>query len=355
MIRTNGQPRGFTLIELLVVISIIGMLMALLLPAVMSARESGRANTCRNNMRNLGTALLTFEESRKKFPGFNNKLGPQTTSNGNGNRSWVFMILPHMDQVSLYNDLRNTDTLNSAITLALEVTVCPSTPDWQNITAPNYYVVNSGQLDLFSNSWNVSPWVHKPWDFPGNGVFYNEGVNNGYPNQYKMPITSTKSITDGLGTTLMVSENADAASWLGGFFNNADPVRPTERYLGFTYHSADGQPGTPGSVDEPLGINVNTGKSKNSSPQDSSWEYTRPSSYHPGGVNVMFCDSHVRFMSETISYGVYQALMTSRSELVVDAYANTNPDTNSPYYPYGPPLPATHAARNVRISASDIP
>ena len=68
------ERRGFTLVELLVVIAIIGTLVALLLPAVQSARETARGNTCRNNMKQLMTALANMDSTLKKLPGYSNEV-----------------------------------------------------------------------------------------------------------------------------------------------------------------------------------------------------------------------------------------------------------------------------------------
>ena len=78
------KSRGFTLVELLVVIAIIGTLVALLLPAVQSARESARGNTCRNNMKQLALSLANMDPQLKRLPGYSNELfNPNGTKTGN--------------------------------------------------------------------------------------------------------------------------------------------------------------------------------------------------------------------------------------------------------------------------------
>jgi prepilin-type processing-associated H-X9-DG protein len=107
--------------------------------------------------------------------------------------------------------------------------------------------------------------------------------------------------------------------------------------MGFTYHHANGQPGTASLTPaESMGLNVNFGQSKNGSTVDTSVGWARASSFHPNGMNFVFCDGHVRFLSDTIAYGVFQALMTPRGNASYDNSTGTKFVTT--------PLSSAHAA-----------
>src|SRR3990172_623459 len=107
------KRRGFTLVELLVVIAIIGTLVALLLPAVQAARETARGNTCRNNMKQLMTALTNMDTTQKKLPGYINEVSDPTSiiqisanvrrATSGRRASWLVMCFPYMEQTPVWD------------------------------------------------------------------------------------------------------------------------------------------------------------------------------------------------------------------------------------------------------------
>jgi prepilin-type N-terminal cleavage/methylation domain-containing protein len=139
------RKSGFTLVELLVVITIIGMLMALLLPAVQAAREHGRRTQCINNQKEVGTGAVSFEAARGSLPGFTSKIA--TPAGKSVDAGWAVALLPFLDRRDLADRWKANPTPGKTKTdfnVPLRVMYCPSDPPdalGQN-DGPCSYVIN---------------------------------------------------------------------------------------------------------------------------------------------------------------------------------------------------------------------
>lgn len=329
---------GYTLIELLVTISIIGMLLALLLPAVQQARESGRANTCRNNLRNGTHAVTNFVSAHTFYPGFREPLEVELAS-ANGSTTdelvpvgWVVQILPFLERSDVYHLWRSPQQCLAAgidwpPQLRLSVLSCPSSLPPDSLKSPCAYVANSGISDAFpiGTTASVSPF---PADFQANGIFFNHYVQRPaaaapanfvfLPSLPPLIFTTQNYVTahDGTSQTFMLSENNNVPIYA------PSGVPPS----GLTSGPGPwGDPATSGSErdtcfiwwpdkapSEAMKINAVP-----STPNATNYYFyfVHPASNHPGGVNASFCDGHVRFVSQDIDYFVYCLLMTPHGAL----------------------------------------
>jgi prepilin-type N-terminal cleavage/methylation domain-containing protein len=283
-----GAKKGFTIVELLVVITIIGLLMALLLPAINSARRTARETQCLNNQRNLGQAMLTYASKKENFPG---RLSEIPTSAGVTPVTWVTRLLPFLDRNDWY-DAVSTNGPASISNAYMELVVCPSDPPPTLENPILNYVANTGV-------WDPDPSDLNGWrDTPANGVCHNligMTTGKGQVRQKAMSVRVSPayvSNNDGTSTTLLLSENVR--------------LFPTQNWLAPTYEGDTGMVW----ASDPARMQVPINREPELLPDAINMQMSRPSSQHAGIVMATFCDGHVARLNEEIDMTVYARLMT---------------------------------------------
>ncbi|HMO83902.1 MAG TPA: DUF1559 domain-containing protein [Lacipirellulaceae bacterium] len=311
--------RAFTLVELLVVIAIIGVLVALLLPAVQAAREAARRAQCVNNLKQIGLAMQMHHDAKGTLPG-----GAMSCCNG----TWANFILPYLEQghfaalweknsrgePALYTSSHN---LRNFMQMRIGLYTCPSdTPNAPTVTSqvpiPNHnYAANYGNTTYAQNDYLGVTFKGAPF---GNiaKVNYRPGINPyfDYFDNWSRPyrgLATFKEITDGLSNTLLASEIvqgplndlrgrivgfADGGSFTG--WNAPNSSLPDNMKSGMGCNSA--------AVDSPPCINVS------SSADSGDTSYLGSRSRHPWGVNSLFADGSVSYFSDDTAIEVWRAV-----------------------------------------------
>ena len=318
--RRPPLSQGFTLIELLVVIFIIGLLAALLIPAVQSARESACRSECANNFKQIGLALQNYQASWQTFPpGLISRVQIQTDKSATIGPGWAWgsMALMYMEQGPLSNaaNFSLSPGAFAQITVtrcSLQCYLCPSAGGELGTTIDlgrNFVKVNGISPGHYVGS---AGWFDSSTAFPGTSLVAGDGVL--YPNSR----VSSASITDGTSQTVIAGErspNVSSATWSG--VPGLDKVVTLCTKFSWPVNSCVSGVfltlSRSGPSTDTLGGNGPGGYTPNDpgSGADGFW------SRHPGGCNFLYADGSVHFIKSSINPASFRAMLSRNGGEIV--------------------------------------
>jgi prepilin-type N-terminal cleavage/methylation domain-containing protein len=327
------KPTAFTLVELLVVIAIIGVLVALLLPAVQAAREAARRTQCVNNLKQIGLAVQNYHDAHKTVPVSARPVGLTSAPR----IAALTHLLPYFEQGNLRDQFDLTKNWGHAdnrtvVSSRLETLLCPSDPEsesrldgipeatpWQpNVSAPTDYsptiwvdkrLATAGLVDVTNSDANGVP-----LDAPG-------------IMEYNNTQSSFKMVRDGLSNTILIAESAGRPFLYRKDTRVSDDLNTARLNSGGWARPAsdlniDGST-TDGTQDVgSCAINCTNGIDVVASgyphPYYNTFGTGEPYAFHPGIANHVFGDGSVRSISEEIDIREYARLVTRDGGEIVD-------------------------------------
>ncbi len=334
--KADQRYNGFTLVELLVSIAIIGMLIALLLPAVQAAREAARRTQCVNHLKQLGLALHNFEAARQTFPAgylsdrVTDPSPDPVTWDAAPGWGWGALLLPYLEQAALQSQASLDQPLwkpqyEQLVKTTLPVFLCPSatggndpfvvvdesgsplTKEGRHIElAHSHYVASHGQESCWGDMSGPAG------DFDGDVSRLADGPF------YRNSQVKIKNVTDGLSNTVFLGEHTSLLSdktWVGavpGAFVHPkldSPDNAPESAATLVFAHSGPAAGETDALGNPI-IHP---------PNFPTLHVCQMQSEHPGGANLMMGDASVQFVADGVHLETYAAMTSIAEEEAVDA------------------------------------
>ncbi|MFI4874848.1 MAG: DUF1559 domain-containing protein [Blastopirellula sp. JB062] len=330
----SNQRRGFTLVELLVVIAIIGVLIALLLPAVQQAREAARRMSCQNNLKQIGLGLHNYHDTYRAFPiGSRHSIG--SVANPGFGVSWWVGLLPFVELGNVYEQLTVVGNHPGSLSTGgggtydghvvngpvvndkqFNVMVCASSPleavrntgYTHSITCPQYTGISGAANDTMSFTSNSSS---REWEGYQSGIVSIGGMLT------PMKEVRMRDVTDGLSNTMIVGEQSDFVADTSG--NKTATINNHHGFMcginkttfGFTERTFNTT-----TIMYPInGVSLAlTGVKNNDGVNNGIF------AAHPGGAQVAISDGSVRFLSENMNLATVKQMATRDDGLVLGNY-----------------------------------
>jgi prepilin-type N-terminal cleavage/methylation domain-containing protein/prepilin-type processing-associated H-X9-DG protein len=331
-IMSKSNRPAFTLVELLVVIAIIGILVAMLLPAVQAAREAARRAQCTNNVKQMAIALLNYESAKKELPPiytFIKKQDPATTNPDpqNGDHGLLIHLLPNLEYQALYDQYDFTKTWNhfsgnnKLTSEDIPVFICPTAPAPLERPPVRNPELNQGikAFTDYTTMGRVSPqavcilWAagmtDRDWQglFTGAPEFYDYETSGCPPGNLsgQSGVTKLKQVTDGLSHTFAFVEDAGRGDfWEDGQLKSTNP-------FGNTSGARWADP-----ANEFWSHNLCAGGRSMINCNNENEIY----SFHSGGAMFAFADGSVQFLSDTVDIEIQVALVTRAGSDIVGSF-----------------------------------